>query len=157
MYVVMCTIKLSRNRIMRRSYTRRLTCLRHFFGQIGYNNFKKNNMHYAYNLPGHLFMLQIVFSIGLPEHVRPPSEGVGFEHDRERVWLPPLHVAEHIVQSDQLLQSPSTLKIVYKRIKNVAKTINQFYYYYYVESCRYCQWCLKFIINSTFVSSTCHY
>ena len=59
-------------------------------------------------LPGHALVLQASVSLRSPVQFWPPLAGGGLSHDLVRDLCPPPHVAEHVPQTDQILNPPST-------------------------------------------------
>ena len=59
-------------------------------------------------LPGHLCLLQILFSLLRPVQSLPPCCGFGFVQLRERTWEPVSQVWEHVVHPLHFDQLPCT-------------------------------------------------
>jgi len=60
-------------------------------------------------LPGHGMDVSHLFkALSSPGQCLPPCIGAGLLHSRDLRWVPIPHVTEHIDQSNQSLQPPST-------------------------------------------------
>ena len=71
---------------------------------------KENRFFFFFFLPGQGSSLHERSIFSFPVHSFPPCAGGGLVQVRDRLWVPTPHVSEHVSQSPQSVQLPSTLK-----------------------------------------------